>query len=116
LVVEVDLEGKPQRWHVEEFQRAVRELIADHLPVGLLTTQAAPYFFNADTIDYMDDTSDWFDRVAFVVSTPMEQAAVRAFLFATRDPRPTLLTESYDEAIEWLRGPGKEAARARFEP
>ena len=55
------------------------------------------------------------DRVAFVVSTPMEQAAVRAFLFATRDPRPTFLTESYDEAIEWLRGPGKEAARARFE-
>lgn len=89
-------------------------MVADRIPVGLLTTQAAPYFFNADTIEYMDDASDWFDRVAFVVKTPMEQAAIRAFMFATRDPRPTLIADSYDEALDWLRGPGKDEARARF--
>lgn len=116
LVVHIDLEGAPERWHVEEFQTAVRALVGNRRDIGLLTMQDAPYFFNADTIDYMDDVSNWFDRVAFVVTSPMEQASVRALMYATRDPRPTLLTDSYDEALVWLRGQGKDEARARFNP
>jgi hypothetical protein len=114
LIVHIDLDDAPQRWHVEEFQQAVKDALGDRRHVGLLTTLAAPFFFDADTVDYMDGVSDWFDRVAFVVTSPMEQASVRAFMFATKDPRPSLLTDSYDEALEWLRGPGKEAALARF--
>ncbi len=101
---------------MEEFQRTVRETLVDRGPVGLLVKLEAPYFFDAETVDYMDEVSDWFDRVAFVVASPMGQAAVRAFMFAAKDPRPSLMTDSYDEALEWLRGSGKEEATARFSP
>lgn len=79
-----------------------------------MTVQDAPYFFSADTVDYMEDQSEWFDRVAFVVSSPMEQASVRAFQYATKDPRPSVIVDSEAKALAWLRGPGLDEARSRF--
>ncbi len=113
MAVEVTLDSEPRRQHVEEFQEAVRDLLGERGPVGLLTSQAAPYFVSPDTIDYMEESSDWFDRVAFVVTSPFQRASIRTFQYATHDPRPTYIAESFDDGLEWLRGDGKQAAMNR---
>lgn len=113
VAAEITLQDEPTLSMVEEFNATVSELVADRGPVGLLTTQAVPYFFSAEIVEYMEEHSGWFDRAAFVVTSAFERAAVRSFQFAVRDPRPMYIADSFDEALEWLRGPGREAAASR---
>ena len=113
LAVDVTLEGQPTTDQVQEFIATAQEVIGDRPPVGLVTMQANSYFFRPETVEYMEEHSDWFDRVAFVVEDVFQRASIRTFQYAARDPRPMHVAESFDDAIEWLRGAGLDAAIAR---
>ncbi len=113
LAVDITLDGQPTTDQVQEFIATVSDALGDRPPVGLVTMQAATYFFRPETVEYMEDNSDWFDRVAFVVDDVFQRAAIRTFQYAARDPRPMHVAESFDDAVEWLRGAGREAALER---